>query len=184
VTGNAADGYERRAPGTAGMRDGVRYQFYESADGYVLFMASEREFWENFCRGVDRVDLFESHPGSQYADHARGDTALRDELAAIFRERTTAEWIELGDRVNTPIAPVNTPRTLAEDPQFQDRMPWIPRERVGADQLPSPVKVLGEDLPLPDRAPTAGQHTDEVLTGVLGYDADRVAALRAAGALG
>jgi crotonobetainyl-CoA:carnitine CoA-transferase CaiB-like acyl-CoA transferase len=184
VTGNAADGYERRAPGTAGMRDGVRYQFYESADGYVLFMASEREFWENFCRGVDRVDLFESHPGSQYADHARGDTALRDELAAIFRERTTAEWVELGDRVNTPIAPVNTPRTLAEDPQFQDRMPWIPRERVGADQLPSPVKVLGEDLPLPDRAPTAGQHTDEVLTGVLGYDADRVAALRAAGALG
>jgi crotonobetainyl-CoA:carnitine CoA-transferase CaiB-like acyl-CoA transferase len=184
VTGNAADGYERRAPGTAGMRDGVRYQFYESADGYVLFMASEREFWENFCRGVDRVDLFESHPGSQYADHARGDTALRDELAAIFRERTTAEWVELGDRVNTPIAPVNTPRTLAEDPQFQNRMPWIPCERVGADQLPSPVKVLGEDIPLPERAPTAGQHTDEVLTGVLGYDADRVAALRAAGALG
>ena len=51
VTGNKADGYERRAPGTAGMRDGVRYQFYETADGHVLFMASEREFWENFCAG-------------------------------------------------------------------------------------------------------------------------------------
>ncbi len=71
VTGNRADGYERRAPGTAGMRDGVRYQFYETADGHILFMASEREFWENFCRAVDRPDLFEQHPGSQYADHAR-----------------------------------------------------------------------------------------------------------------
>ena len=79
VTGNAADNYERRAPGTAGMDDGVRYQFYETTDGYVLFMASEREFWKNFCEGVGRPDLFERWPGSQYADHARGNTrAARD----------------------------------------------------------------------------------------------------------
>ena len=41
VTGNKADDYARRAPGTAGMREGVRYQIYESSDGHVLFMASE-----------------------------------------------------------------------------------------------------------------------------------------------
>ena len=72
VTGNKADGYERRAPGTGGMRDGVRYQFYETADGHILFQSSEREFWENFCKGIGRPELFEEHPGSQYADHARG----------------------------------------------------------------------------------------------------------------
>ena len=71
VTGNKSDDYARRAPGTAGMRDGVRYQFYETSDGHILFLASEREFWENFCRGIGRADLFEAHPGSQYADHAR-----------------------------------------------------------------------------------------------------------------
>jgi len=49
VTGNKSDDYERRAPGTAGMREGVRYQYYESSDGHILFMASEREFWKNFC---------------------------------------------------------------------------------------------------------------------------------------
>ena len=153
VTGNKADGYERRAPGTAGMRDGVRYQFYETADGHVLFMASEREFWENFCKAIDRADLFEQHPGSQYADHARGNTELRTELATIFRSRTTAEWIELGNRANTPIAPVNTPKTLADDPQFQDRLPWIPQERVGNAQVPSPIKVVDEEHPLPTKAP-------------------------------
>ena len=121
VTGNKADGYERRAPGTAGMRDGVRYQFYETSDGHVLFMASEREFWKNFCRAIDRADLFEAHPGSQYADHARGNAELRHELAEIFRSRTTADVGRVRRRANTPIAPVNTPRTLADDPQFQDR---------------------------------------------------------------
>jgi crotonobetainyl-CoA:carnitine CoA-transferase CaiB-like acyl-CoA transferase len=184
VTGNASDGYERRAPGTAGMRDGVRYQFYETADGHVLFMASERELWENFCRASGRDDLFERHPGSQYADHARGNTELREELTAIFRQRTTAEWIEFGNAANTPIAPANTPKTLADDPQFQARMPWLPASRLGADQLPSPVKLVGEELPMPTRAPTVGEHTEAVLRDVLGYDSARIEALRASGALG
>src|SRR5207237_9790732 len=39
VTGNEADDFERRAPGTGGMEEGVRYQFYRSRDGHVLFMA-------------------------------------------------------------------------------------------------------------------------------------------------
>ena len=184
VTGNPSDGYERRAPGTAGMREGVRYQFYESSDGHVLFMASERELWKNFCEGIGRPELFEQHPGSQYADHARNNLELREELTKIFKERTTAEWVAFGDEANTPIAPANTPKTVADDPQFQDRMPWLPAERLGADQLPIPVKFIGEELPMPERAPAAGEHTEAVLRDVLGYDDERVAALRAAGALG
>ena len=184
VTGNKADGYERRAPGTAGMRDGVRYQFYETADGHILFQSSEREFWENFCNGIGRPDLFERHPGSQYADHARGNTELRRELADIFRTRTTAEWVRLGDEVNTPIAPANTPKTLYDDPQFRDRFDLLPAARVGADMLGTPIKFVDETLPMPTKAPTVGQHTEQVLREVLGWDDARIAEARAAGAFG
>jgi crotonobetainyl-CoA:carnitine CoA-transferase CaiB-like acyl-CoA transferase len=184
VTGNKSDDYERRAPGTAGMRHGVRYQIYESKDGFVLLQASEREFWQNFCAGVDRLDLFERWPGARFADHAPGNRELQAELRDIFRQRTSAEWIAFGDEHNTPIAPVNTPQTLADDPQFRARMPWYPRELLGAEQLPSPIKLVGEEPPPPTKAPTVGEHTEEVLRGVLGYDDERVAALRAAGALG
>ncbi len=184
VTGNEADGFERRAPGTAGMKDGVRYQFYETADGHILFMSSEREFWKNFCDGIGRPELFEAHPGSQYADHARGNEELRVILRDVFRERSTAEWVAFGDEHNTPIAPVNTPKTIADDPQFQERLPWIPKEQVGADQVPSPLRFLDAPIPEPTMAPTVGEHTDEILRDVLGYDADRIAELRADGALG
>ena len=184
VTGNKADNYERRAPGTAGMRHGVRYQIYASKDGFVLLQASEREFWRNFCAGVGRDDLFERWPGARVADHAPGNRELQDELRTMFRDRTTAEWVAFGDEHNTPIAPVNTPRTLADDPQFRHRLPFYPSDVLGAEQLPSPIKLIGETLPVPTRAPTVGQHTDEVLRDVAGYDDARVAALRAAGALG
>jgi crotonobetainyl-CoA:carnitine CoA-transferase CaiB-like acyl-CoA transferase len=91
-----------------------------------------------------------------------------------------------GKRVfrDTPIAPVNTPRTLPDDPQFADRLGWIPASRLGADQLPFPVRFVGEQLPLPERAPTAGEHTNEVLRAFCDYDDAEVAALRKSGALG
>ncbi|CAN5643705.1 CaiB/BaiF CoA-transferase family protein [soil metagenome] len=184
VTGNAADDHERREPGTGGMRHGVRYQFYASTDGHILFMASEQKFWRNFCDGVGRPDLFERFPGSTYADHARFNIELRTELREIFATRSTADWVRFGGEADTPIAPVNTPRTIAEDPQFRDRLPWVPAAAVGADQLPLPIKLVDRELPQPTRAPTCGQHTEEVLRAVLAYDTDRIQALTDAGALG
>jgi crotonobetainyl-CoA:carnitine CoA-transferase CaiB-like acyl-CoA transferase len=184
VTGNPSDNYERRAPGTAGMREGVRYQIYETLDGHVLFMASEQAFWRNFCEGVERMDLFERWPGSTYADHARGNRELQAELKRIFATRTSAQWMEFGGQVNTPIAPVNTPKTLAADPQFQARLGWIPASRLGADQLGFPVKFAGEDLPVPTKAPEVGEHTYEVLRAACDYDDQTIADLKAAGAFG
>ena len=184
VTGNPSDDYERRAPGTAGMREGVRYQIYESADGHVLFMASEQAFWRNFCEAVERMDLFDRWPGKPYAVHARGNRELQSELREIFKTKTSAQWIDFGIEVNTPIAPVNTARSIADDPQFRDRFPWIPASRLGADEIPLPVHVLGEELPVPTRAPKVGEHTDEVLADVLGYESSRIEELRGDGALG
>jgi crotonobetainyl-CoA:carnitine CoA-transferase CaiB-like acyl-CoA transferase len=185
VTGNAADNFERRAPGTAGMVEGVRYQVYEAADHkYVLFMASEQAFWKNFCQGVDRMDLFERWPGSKYADHARGNRELQHELRQIFGTKTSVEWLEFGGRVNTPIAPVNTPKTLLEDPQFADRFPLLPAAEMGSDQLFTPLHFVGEELPPPTKAPTVGQHTEDVLRSVLGYDDAQVAQARKSGAFG
>ena len=185
VTGNASDNYVRRAPGTAGMRDGVRYQFYEASDGaFVLLQASEREFWENFCKGVGRPELFEQNPGAKFADHAVGNVELRQQLKEIFLTRTAKEWVDLGLEIEVPIINVNTPQTLKDDPQFQARFEWIPAERLGAEQQPSPIKYLDLDIPLPEKAPTAGQHTDEVLRDLLGKSDDDIAKLRGTGALG
>jgi crotonobetainyl-CoA:carnitine CoA-transferase CaiB-like acyl-CoA transferase len=184
VTGNASDDFVRRAPGTAGMREGVRYQIYATADDrHVLFMASEQTFWKNFCEGVGRADLFERYPGSTYADHARGNRELQAELRDIFATRSAAEWLAFGNEVNTPIAPVNTPANIGDDPQFQARLGWIPTSELGADELPSPIKVVGGELPHPRHAPEVGEHTDEVLRTFAGYDDARIAALRASGAI-
>ena len=184
VTGNKADNFERRAPGTAGMKEGVRYQMYDSSDSHILFMCSEQAFWKNFCECMERMDLFEKWPGSKYADHARGNRELQRELREIFKTKSSQEWLRLGDEKNFPIAPVNSPKTLTDDPQFKERFPLYAHEKHGADMLPFPVKFRQEELPVPSLASTVGEQSDEVLEDVLGYGADKIAALRKAGALG
>jgi crotonobetainyl-CoA:carnitine CoA-transferase CaiB-like acyl-CoA transferase len=184
VTGNPADNYERRPPGLAGMWEGVRYQIYESSDGHVLFMASEQAFWKNFCAGVGRLDLFEKWPGSKYADHAKGNTELHVELKEIFLQKSSAEWLEFSEEENTPIAPVYNAQTAPTDPQFQHRLPFYSADDLGAEQLPLPVKIVGEESTVPTKAPSVGEHTDEVLEKILGYDQNRITELRENGVFG
>ncbi len=184
VTGNKSDGYRRRPVATAGMKEGVRYQMYESKDGHVLFMASEQAFWKNFCEGLGRADLFEKWPGSKFADHARGNRELQAVLRDIFKTKTTKEWLEFGIKANTPLAPVNTPKNIVDDPQFKARFKVMGHEQHGADMLGFPVQFVGEELPASGKAPTVGQHSEEVLRDVLGYDAARIAAVKANKTLG
>jgi len=165
------------------MWEGVRYQMYEAEDGHVLFMASEQAFWRNFCKGVDRMDLFDRWPGAKYADHAKGNTELQRELQAIFRTKTCQEWLAFSEEHTTTIAPVNTPANIGDDPQFRHRMGFYPIESLGCEQLPLPAFVNGEPLPCPTKAPTVGEHTDEVMAEIGKSDAE-IAALRDGGAFG
>ena len=186
VTGNDGDGKGARRPvGDNSMTESVRYQYYRSKDGLVLFMASEREFWKNFCEGIGRPELFERNPGAKYADHARGNVALRRELAEIFATRTTVEWVAFSQKVNTTICPVNDVKSITKDPHFQARLSMRPYAEAGTDLMPSPIKPIGESLPVPSvAAREPGRDTDAVLRDVLGYDAAKIAALRAAGTFG
>jgi crotonobetainyl-CoA:carnitine CoA-transferase CaiB-like acyl-CoA transferase len=184
VTGNPSDGGVRREPGPGGMSGAVRYQYYATQDGNILFMASERAFWENFCVGIGRPDMYERHPGEKIGDHALGDVELRAELREIFASRTTGEWVTFGLEQNCPISPVNDATSITRDPQFLDRMPWLPASEYGTDLLPLPIRRIGEAPHHTRRAPEPGEHTREILTEVLGYSPERIAALETADVFG
>lgn len=175
---------ERRAPGTAGMRESVRYQFYATCDHrHVLFMGSDRRYWRNFCEGVGRLDLYERWPGRERGDHASGNAELREQLRAIFARETAEQWARFAASKDTAIVVVNTPEQLAEDPQFQARFPLYTDDVVGTDQLPSPLRFLDAPVASPDHAPTAGQHTSRVLGNLLGFDDEEIQRLRDAQAI-
>jgi crotonobetainyl-CoA:carnitine CoA-transferase CaiB-like acyl-CoA transferase len=157
----------------------VRYQYYPASDGPVLLMATEQKFWRNFCRAIDRLDLFERWPGSGYADHDYGNVELRQALEEVFRRRTRAEWIALFIDHNVAGAPVYAPGETHSDPHFAARGLWLDPDVDGIGLHGSPIRVNGE-LQRPARpAPASGVDGLYVLGTVLGYDDERVEALMA-----
>jgi crotonobetainyl-CoA:carnitine CoA-transferase CaiB-like acyl-CoA transferase len=173
--------------GATGERDvtarDVRYQYYEAADGPVLLMATETRFWQNFCRAVGREDLFERWPGREPADHDYGNDELRTELTRIFATRTRAEWIALFIEHDVAGAPVYLGGETQGDSHFAARGLWLDPKVHGLRLIGPPLRVDGDIAVAPRPAPSGGQHTDEVLQRVLGYEADRIDELRRCGAV-
>lgn len=162
----------------------VRYQYYEARDGTILLMATETKFWENFCRGVGRMDLFERWPGQPGADHDYGNDALRDELTAVFATRTRREWIDFFIAHDVAGGPVYDASETAADPHFDARGLWTDPTLHGVRILGSPIRCDGRPAVASIPSPRAGQQSGEVLQELLGYDDDRIASLRARGVLG
>ena len=106
VTGNKSDDYERRAPGTAGMSDGVRYQIYESSDGHVLFMASRAGVLEELLRGRrPRRPVRDAGPARSTPTTPSATSSCATSCERSSAPHDAPSGSTFGDEVNTPIAP-------------------------------------------------------------------------------
>ena len=128
VTGNDGDGKGAAPPGRRQQHDRVGALPVLPLEGRAACCSWRRSASSGRTSATASAapSSTTQNPGSKYADHARGNVALRRELAAIFATRTTAEWIQFGLEVNTPIAPVHDTKSITRDPQFQARLPFRP----------------------------------------------------------
>jgi formyl-CoA transferase len=84
-----------------------------------------------------------------------------------------------------PAAPVRTIPEVAKDPHLWERQMLVKMEDAVAGEmyLPGATVKLSKTPARVGPVPTVGQHTDEVLGGLLGYDGGALAALRSSGAI-
>ena len=104
-------------------------------------------------------------------------------MQSALATRSSAEWLEIFDRVQVPCAPINTRRDLLTDPQIAENQLIVESEHpaVGRIRQTRPAARF-ERTPAEIRrpAPTLGQHTDEVLSES-GFSPDEIEKLRAEG---
>jgi alpha-methylacyl-CoA racemase len=153
------------------------YDVYEAADGnYVTLGALEPQFWTAFCEAVDRPDLADKHMTTDPAELE----ALREELEALFAERTREEWAAAMADVDAAVDGVYTPAEAFEHPQIQARG-YVERPADSPPRVGLPLR--GSEIPdSGGEAPGHGAHTSEVLeeAGVEPAEIDR---LREAGVI-
>ena len=163
----------------------VPAQNFPTRDGWIVVFCNKEKFWQSLVDALELPDVGRDPRFATFPARLAHKDALTPILKARFAERTTDDWLaRLRGRV--PCAPVNTIAQALADEQVRARGMIVEVEHPEFGllrEVASPVRTAGSNSP-PAPAPRLGQHTDEILSGLLRYDAARVASLRASGALG
>jgi crotonobetainyl-CoA:carnitine CoA-transferase CaiB-like acyl-CoA transferase len=164
----------------------VPFQAFQTSDGWITVAAAKQKFWQRMCEAIERAELLANPRYRDFAGRDEHRDELLAELRAVFRERSTDEWVRVLGSAGVPVGRVNQVTEALDDPQTVARGSIVETEhpKLGmVRQIASPLRLTGTSRGL-RRAPFLGEHTDEVLRDVCGYDEERVAQLRAAGVLG
>jgi crotonobetainyl-CoA:carnitine CoA-transferase CaiB-like acyl-CoA transferase len=163
----------------------VPAQNFPTRDGWIVIFCNKEKFWTALVEALELPAVGGDRRFATFAGRLAHKDVLVPLLKARFAERTTAAWLARL-RGKVPCAPVNTVAQALEDEQVRarDMVVEVKHPQFGVvREVASPVKTAGA-ITTPSPAPTLGQHTEELLGELLGYSAERIAALRAAGALG
>ncbi len=170
-----------RQPGWLG--GGVR----PCADGY--FNVSTQERWFPTAMKMYGVEHLLQDPRFSTVT-ARARPEARDELEPCilpwYLERTMLECWREAQKHKLLSGPVYNPGDTVRDPYFRARGYWetIVHPKAGALEHPGrPFRIHTQPAAPRRPAPTLGQHNEEILRGELGYLADDLRRLRAAGVI-
>ena len=157
------------------------FEIFESADGYVVIAIGNNELWRKFCEHVDHPELIDDERFHTNALRTENHESLFPILAEIMCRRTTDEWVEALETIGVPCGPVNTVDKVANDPQVlaRDMIAEVEHNTTGTVQIPGiPIKLSETPGQIDAPAPNLGEHTSEVLTGLLGLEAEEVNQLK------
>jgi alpha-methylacyl-CoA racemase len=147
------------------------YGVYATADGrYMAVAPLEKKFWDLFCAALGRPDWQAKH-----AARGAAATALRRELAQLFASRSQAEWRDFFAEVDCCVTPVLTVDEALRHPQFVARDMAVQVD--GVTQYAPPLKLSGWVFAVERAAPSAGEHSLEVLREA-GYSESEIVGLQ------
>jgi formyl-CoA transferase/CoA:oxalate CoA-transferase len=174
-----------RVPGPMGSGHAsvVPYQALATSDGHLIVAVFAEKFWRDFCLAADRPEWERDRRFATNRDRVTHRAELMREITKLFATRSTDEWLERLHRLGVPAAPILTVDRVLEDPQVRHRGMVVDVAHPAHGRLPTlgtPVKVDGAMGLAPAPPAQLGQHTDEVLRGLLGYPANRIEELRRA----
>ncbi len=152
---------------------------YRAKDGWVMITPASRKLAGRLFEMIGHKNM--EVPTGQKNTSGSFFGPQNPLLADWCLQHTVAEICEKAAAIDVPVAPVNTIPQVAQDPHLWQREMLVKVEDTHAGELHVPglsikfSKTPGKLGPVP----TAGQHTDEILSGLAGYDETKIERLRA-----
>ncbi len=156
------------------------YNIYETQDNrYMTLGALEPQFWKEFCEAIGRPDWNQPN----YFEPGPHQKVMQEDIAAIFRQKTQAEWISYFAARDCCCEPILNLAEVMDDPEVHARQMVVDlvHESWGAyRQLGIAPKFSLTPGIIRCHAPELGEHTNKILLE-LGYSRHKIEELRSKG---
>lgn len=159
----------------------VPYQAFATADGnLMLAVGNDRQFADCVaCLGLP--ELAQDRRFARNRDRVENRPALVDAMQSAFRNRGTAEWLEVLKDKGVPAGAINDIGEVLGNAYARERELVHTINNSQGDAVPTvanPVDFSETPVCYDRAAPMLGEHTDEVLREWLGYSDELIAELR------
>ena len=175
-------------------RVGNRYEFiapynsFQASDGWVVIGVGGQEVWKRFCHVIGREDLIETPEFLTNKVRVQNVIRLEQIVTEWTEKKKVADIVSLLMEASVPCSPILNVDEICNDPHIAKA-----REMIVAMDHPlggkmnvvsCPIKFTRMKPSIRSTAPAHGEHTEQVLTGILGLSNEEYARLKEGGATG
>ncbi|MET0312704.1 MAG: CaiB/BaiF CoA-transferase family protein [Burkholderiaceae bacterium] len=165
----------------------VPYQVFETApaaggerDHLILAVGNDGQF-AKFCAVAGRPELAADPRFAMNRDRVRNRAVLVPMLEEVLKSRPKAEWLGALEAAKVPCGAINSLAEVFADPQVRERgmvTEWAHKHRPSLQLVSSPIKLGATPVRTDLAPPLLGEHTEEVLRGLLNYSGEKLSELR------
>jgi crotonobetainyl-CoA:carnitine CoA-transferase CaiB-like acyl-CoA transferase len=178
-----------KAPGRAGNahQNIVPYQVFEvapAADGskdHLILAVGNDQQYVKFCKVANIPELGVNPLFAKNRDRVLNRAQLVPILEAVMRTRGKTDWLAALEAAKVPCGAINNLTEVFADPQIEARhmiTQWQHPVKNGLRLVSSPIKLSATPVRTDLPPPLLGQHTEEVLRGVLNYSDAKLSELK------
>ncbi len=158
-------------------------QLYRTKDGWLFIMCNKEKFWGVLAEAVGHPEWADDPRFATFRDRLKHRNMITEMLDSVLETATTEEWLKaFGGKV--PAAPVHDIKGALDAPFVREGGRIVTLAHPSGRDVGTVGPAIREAGVQPPARPAPGMGADtEAILRDLGYDQERIAALREAGAV-
>lgn len=157
------------------------YNMYHTSDGAVFIATANDSLFKRLIGVMGQPELIEDPRFNSNPNRKAHEKEIDPIVEQWTLQHTTADVERMLDEVGVPVASAKSVGQLVEDPQLQHRGMLVEHDLPGVGPVKFPGNPLKLQLTPPDpsrRAPTLGEHTEDILSTILHYSDAEIQSMR------
>ena len=149
-----------------------------------LYVVVQEAVWEDLAKLIGGEALASDPRFAKIAERRKNQNAMWQLITDFAKNHTKREFMALLNPIDVPCGPIMSTDDLANDEHVRGRDMWVELDHPQRGKwfnVGMPIKLSDSPARI-ERSPTLGEHTEEILKEVLGYEQEKIAKLKSAGA--